>query len=51
MLTVILKERGMSKQQEMVGKIFPTNNGGDCIVVDYNGWDDVTVDVLDYRLN
>ena len=41
----------MSEQQEMVGKIFPTNNGGDCIVVDYNGWDDVTVDVLDYRLN
>lgn len=29
---VELSEKGMSKHHEMVGKIFPTNNGGDCVV-------------------
>lgn len=42
-----MRVTGMSKQHEMVGKIFPTNNGGDCIVVEYNGWDNVTVEFLD----
>ena len=37
----------MSKQHEMVGKIFPTNNGGDCVVVEYLGARDVTVEFLD----
>lgn len=32
---VELSEKGMSKHHEMVGKIFPTNNGGDCVVVEY----------------
>ena len=47
MWTVILRERGMSKQHEMAGKIFPTNNGGDCIVVEYVNCNDITVKFLD----
>lgn len=37
----------MSKQHEMVGKIFPTNNGGDCIVVEYVSASNVRVKFLD----
>ena len=37
----------MSKQHEMVGKIFPTNNGGDCVVVEYINSRNVTVMFLD----
>ena len=37
----------MSKKQEMIGKIFPTNNGGDCVVVDYINCKNITVRFLD----
>lgn len=37
----------MSKQHELVGKTFPTNNGGDCVVVKYEGVYKVTVSFLD----
>ena len=37
----------MSKQHEMVGKVFPTNYGGDCVVVEYVNYYDVTVEFLD----
>ena len=37
----------MSKQHEMVGKIFPTNNGGDCIVVEYVNSKKVVVEFMD----
>lgn len=35
------------KPEDIVGKVFTTNTGGDCVVVEYNGWDDVTVEFLD----
>ena len=44
---VELSEKGMSKHHEMVGKIFPTNNGGDCVVVEYINARNVTVMFLD----
>lgn len=37
----------MSKQHEMVGKIFPTNNGGDCVVVEYINYRNVVVEFMD----
>ena len=37
----------MSKQHELVGKVFPTNYGGDCVVVEYVNCSDVTVEFLD----
>ena len=37
----------MSKQHEMVGKIFPTNNGGDCVIVEYISAMKVRVRFLD----
>ena len=37
----------MSKQHEMVGKIFPTNNGGDCVIVNYINSTNVRVKFLD----
>lgn len=37
----------MSKQHEMVGKVFPTNYGGDCVVIDYVNCSDITVQFLD----
>ena len=37
----------MNKQHEMVGKIFPTNSGGDCVVVKYVNARNVTVLFLD----
>lgn len=37
----------MSKQHEMVGKVFSTNYGGDCVVVEYVNCSDVTVEFLD----
>lgn len=45
----MLVGRVMSKQHEMVGKIFPTNNGGDCIVVEYISAMKVRVRFLDYH--
>lgn len=32
---------------DYVGKIFPTRGGTDCIVLDYEGWDNITVKFLD----
>lgn len=37
----------MRKLENMVGKIFPTNNGGDCVVVEYINSRNVTVMFLD----
>lgn len=37
----------MRKLENMVGKIFPTNNGGDCVVVEYISSKDITVEFLD----
>lgn len=36
----------MSKQHEIVGKIFPTNNGGDCVVVEYISSKKVVVEFM-----
>lgn len=37
----------MSKKHEMIGKVFPTNHGGDCVVIDYVNCSDITVQFLD----
>lgn len=37
----------MSEQHEMVGKVFPTNNGGDCVIVEYINSRNVKVQFLD----
>lgn len=37
----------MTSQHEMVGKVFPTNNGGDCVVVNYISAKNVTIMFLD----
>lgn len=35
------------KAEDVVGGVYPTNNGGDCVIVEYKGWDAVTVKFLD----
>ena len=34
-------------EELIVGKVFPTNGSVDCVVVEYGGWDSVTVEFLD----
>lgn len=43
----LIKGEVMSEQHEMVGKVFPTNNGGDCVVVEYINATKVEVQFLD----
>ena len=33
--------------EDVIGKIFHTNSGGDCVVIEYKGWEHVTVEFLD----
>jgi hypothetical protein len=35
------------KSESVVGRVFQTNNSVDCVVVEYGGWDSVTVKFLD----
>lgn len=35
------------KPEDIIGKVFSTNGSVDCVVIDYGGWDSVTVQFLD----